>query len=298
MTEAPSLRTLVSDRGRRLAAVGIQPDEARLDAELLARHVLGWDRATFIVNEAGPVLPGFERAYATLCERRERREPMAYILGRCEFWGLEFDVTPAVLIPRPETEQIVEEALARYAGTGGPDRILDVGTGSGCLAVTLAREFPRARVVATDLSQEALAVASRNARRHGVERRVAFAEGSLFAPVEGLFDLIVSNPPYVPEHDREILQPEIRDHEPALALFAGSDGLEAIRPMVALARGHLRWEGWLIFEFGFGQADAVTALIAASGPWDDVALVPDLQGIPRTATLRCPAPAAVARASP
>lgn len=288
MTDAPSLRAFVLDRARRFAAAGIQPDEARLDAELLTRVLLGWDRATFIVNEGARVPPGFEQAYARLCERRERREPMAYILGRCEFWGLELEATPAVLIPRPETEQIVEEALARFAGTGGPDRILDIGTGSGCLAVALAREFPRARVVATDVSRAALDVAARNARRHDVETRVAFVRGSLFAPVEGRFDLMVSNPPYVPDGDRAALQPETRDHEPALALFAGPDGLEVIRPMMARARPHLRPGGWLLFEFGFGQADAVGALIEATGPWDDVALVPDLQGIPRTAVVRHP----------
>jgi release factor glutamine methyltransferase len=269
----------------RLAAAGIASDEAGLDAVLLARHVLGWDAATWIARETDPAPPGFVERYRELVARRTRREPMGYLLGRVEFWGLELEVSPAVLIPRPESEIIVEAALGAARGLPAP-LIVDVGTGSGCLAVALASALPAARILAIDVSAPALAVARRNAARHGVARRIALVRGDLLGPLRGEADLIVSNPPYVPRTERHNLQPEVRAYEPPEALFAGDDGLAVIRRLVAGAETHLRPGGWLIFELGIGQQPAVRALLEQSGRWHSIDIRPDLQGIPRTAMAR------------
>jgi release factor glutamine methyltransferase len=211
---------------------------------------------------------------------------MAYLLGAREFWGLMFEVTPAVLIPRPETEILVEAALELFPDTHATLHIADVGTGSGCLAVVLAKARPAARVVATDTSAAGLLVAQQNASRHGVESRVLFSYGDLFperlAPSFESFDLIVSNPPYVPEGDRATLQPDVRDYEPAEALFAGADGLDVIRRLVPAAGQRLKPGGYLVFEIGAGQKRAVTGLISASPSLRMLGLRNDLQGIPRT----------------
>ena len=272
----------------RLEAAGFSPADARVDARVLARHAFGLDEAGLIVRELdGPPTNGFAR-YVSLVARRASHEPVAYILGSREFYGREFEVTPAVLIPRPETELIVELALARFPDRRAPLEIVDVGTGSGCLAVTLALEFERALVVATDVSAEALEVASRNARRHGVASRVAFHQVSLVTSADKA-DLVVSNPPYVPIGQRHALPADVRDFEPHVALFSGADGLAIIRSLVrhvadagVLARG----TGWLLFEIGVGQADAVRRLLDEDGRYEDVTLADDLQGIPRTACAR------------
>jgi len=281
----PFLSHLARDAARRFQEAGIPPDESRLDAVLLARHVLGWDLATWIVHDGDPAPEDFTLRFGALAARRAAREPMAYILGRAEFWGLEFEITPAVLVPRPETEIVVEETLAR-AGRDASWRIADVGTGSGCIAVAVARWLPASDVVGIDLSDDALAVAERNAARHEVADRVRFCKGSLLAGVAGPFDAVVSNPPYVPEPDIEGLQPEVRDHEPRQALAGGPDGLDVIRELVPDAAASLRPGGWLLFEFGFGQADAVRAIIAAEPELELVHVRPDLAGIPRIAVAR------------
>jgi release factor glutamine methyltransferase len=282
---AGTLGAEVAAARERLAAAGIASDEAGLDAVLLARHVLGWDAATWIARETDPAPPGFVERYRELVARRTRREPMGYLLGRVEFWGLELEVSPAVLIPRPESEIIVEAALGAARGLAAP-LIVDVGTGSGCLAVALASALPAARILAIDVSAPALAVARRNAARHGVARRIAFVRGDLLGPLRGEADLIVSNPPYVPRTERHNLQPEVRAYEPPEALFAGDDGLAVIRRLVAGAETHLRPSGWLIFELGIGQQPAVRALLEQSGRWHSIDIRPDLQGIPRTAMAR------------
>jgi release factor glutamine methyltransferase len=282
---AGTLGAEVAAARERLAAAGIASDEAGLDAVLLARHVLGWDAATWIARETDPAPPGFVERYRELVARRTRREPMGYLLGRVEFWGLELEVSPAVLIPRPESEIIVEAALGAARGLAAP-LIVDVGTGSGCLAVALASALPAARILAIDVSAPALAVARRNAARHGVARRIAFVRGDLLGPLRGEADLIVSNPPYVPRTERHNLQPEVRAYEPPEALFAGDDGLAVIRRLVAGAETHLRPGGWLIFELGIGQQPAVRALLEQSGRWHSIDIRPDLQGIPRTAMAR------------
>jgi release factor glutamine methyltransferase len=282
---AGTLGAEVAAARERLAAAGIASDEDGLDAVLLARHVLGWDAATWIARETDPAPPGFVERYRELVARRTRREPMGYLLGRVEFWGLELEVSPAVLIPRPESEIIVEAALGAARGLPAP-LIVDVGTGSGCLAVALASALPAARILAIDVSAPALAVARRNAARHGVARRIALVRGDLLGPLRGEADLIVSNPPYVPRTERHNLQPEVRAYEPPEALFAGDDGLAVIRRLVAGAETHLRPGGWLIFELGIGQQPAVRALLEQSGRWHSIDIRPDLQGIPRTAMAR------------
>ncbi len=296
-----TLRELVLSARTRLAAAGIEPGEAAMDAELLAREVLGWDRARFLAHETEPPPPSLAGPFAALLARRERREPVSGILGRREFWGLDFEVTPDVLTPRPETEIIVEEAVARV--TGGPApigpaaaghpgerpaiRVADVGTGSGCLAVSLALEFPRATFVATDVSAAALEVARRNAARHGVLDRIDFRLTSLLDGIAPTLDLVVSNPPYVPTGDIPGLPPEVRDHEPRQALDGGADGLAAVRDLARSAAGVLAQGAWLVVEFGVGQEPGVRSAVTGAG-LDLVAIRPDLQGIPRTAVARKP----------
>jgi release factor glutamine methyltransferase len=214
--------------------------------------------------------------------RRAAREPLAYITGRREFWSLDFEVSPAVLIPRPETELLVEAACDQLRGRAQAV-VADVCTGSGCVAVAVARECPDARVLAMDVSPAALEVAKKNAVRHSVADRVLILEADLLEGVAGHFDVIVANPPYVPDVDRSSLQPEVRNYEPALALFGGSDGLDIIRRLVQQSAARLKGSGMLIFEFGIGQAQAVSDLICNTPGLTLRELRSDLQGIPRTA---------------
>jgi release factor glutamine methyltransferase len=263
-----------------IAAAGIRPEDAALDAEVLARKVLGCDRAGFVVRLRDEEPAVFAEAYGALVDRRCRREPVAYILGEREFWGLRFEVTPDVLIPRPETELIVEEALHLFPAGHAPAVIVDVGTGSGCLAVALAREFSSARVVATDISEKALAVARRNAARNGAAR-IEFRVGDLLEPVTETADLIVSNPPYVASGDAAGLMPEVREHEPHVALFGGPDGLSLFERLFPAAAVRIRPGGRLIVEVGYDQDDRVAALAASHG-WTLSHVRQDLQAITRT----------------
>ncbi len=270
-----------------LARAGIEPGEAAMDAELLLREALGgWDRARFLAHQDDPALEEVGRAFEALIERRARREPISLILGRREFRGLEFRVTCDVLTPRPETELVVEEALACAATLPPVAAVADVGTGSGCLAISLAVELPAASVLATDVSAAALAVARENAARHGVAGRIAFEQASLLGGATGLA-LVVSNPPYIPTRDIETLPPEVRVYEPRVALDGGPDGLDVVRALLAAASEALRPGGWLVFEFGDRQAEGVRAAVASS-PLEMVRVRADLQGIPRTAVVRRP----------
>jgi release factor glutamine methyltransferase len=266
-----------------LIGSGIPSPEAAIDAEVLARHVLGWDRARLVAYGRDPAPAGFEGAFQALVARRVTREPVALITGRREFWGLEFEVTTDVLIPRPETEFLVEEAVA-FARTAGCALAVDVGTGSGCIAVALAHELPDVRVIAIDSSRAALQVARLNAMKNGVSDRIEFVEGDLLDPVREKADLILSNPPYVADADAAALQPEVVQFEPHSALFGGADGLSVIRRLLVDAPAHLAPRGRLIVEFGFGQGAAVRQLACESG-WTVVQIRMDLQGIPRTAVL-------------
>ena len=285
-----SLHQIVVAARERLLRSGLPPDTAAIDAEVLARLVLGWDRARYLAERGDPPPSGFAAAYEPLLARRAAREPVAQILGRREFWGRDFEVSRDVLTPRPETEIVVEEAIdhagrLRGARPGAPLRLVDVGTGSGCLAITLALEVPGARVVATDISIAALAVARRNAGRLGAHG-VGFVETSLLEGLAPGFDVIVSNPPYVPLRVRRALSPDVRDYEPHEALFGGDDGLDVIRTLLDQAGDALAPDGVLIMEFGAGQDDEVRALFAERPDLDLLTVRADLQGIERVAVAR------------
>jgi release factor glutamine methyltransferase len=277
-----TVHDLVAVARQQLRAAGLAGEEADLDARLLAQHVLGWDAARFFASAHDPAPPGFSEEYQRLLARRVAREPFAYLVGHRDFWNLTFEVSPAVLIPRPETELVIETALERFPDRGAPIDVADVGTGSGCLAVSLACERAAAAVTATDISADALAVAARNAQQHQVADRVRVTRTSLLTDVPGPFDLIVANPPYVPDEERRLLAPEVAGFEPPVALFGGADGLDVIRGLLEQAATRLRPGGVLIFEIGAGQSDPVTDLISASVRLKMSEIRRDLQGIPRT----------------
>jgi len=272
----------VARAAAKLVAHGFAIVDAEADAAVLARHILNCDLADWLSHMRDEADAGFIAGLETAIDRRATREPVAYITEQREFYGRTFIVDGRVLIPRPETELIVDSVLGTvehrnsYSGT-----ICDIGTGSGCLAITLALELPKARVSATDISPDAVFLATVNAVSLGTSV-IRFGDGAFFADVAGTFDFIVSNPPYVANRDRDTLMPDVVDFEPAEALFSGDDGLDCIRELVRLAPERLNPGGRLIFEFGFGQADGVRALVDNS----DLKLVEiknDLQGIPRVA---------------
>jgi release factor glutamine methyltransferase len=279
----PSVADRLSAARARLEAAGIPPVDAAFDVEVLARHVLDWDRASLIARSRDAEPDGFPAGLDVLLARREALEPVAYIVGSREFWGLDFDVTRDVLIPRPETEIIVEEALA-FAREQPCRHVVDVGTGSGCLAVSIAHESPQIRVTAIDTSDAALAVARRNAARHGVLQRVTFRQGDLLHGLTESADLIVANPPYVPDADVAHLQEDVVRYEPHEALFGGPTGLEIVERLFKQAPHHLAQNGRLIVEFGFGQSEPVKRLAESAG-WQVVGIRGDLQSIPRTIVL-------------
>ena len=271
----------------RLRAAGIANGEAELDARLLAQHALGWDAVRLLTEGHNAEPPAdFAPVYERLVARRTAREPIAYIIGEQEFWGLSFEVSPAVLIPRPETELLVEALLDLFPRSGRPLRVADVCTGSGCVAVASASERAETRVVATDVSEDALALARRNALRHQVADRIELVRADLLEGLPGAFDAIVANPPYVPERDRASLAPEVREHEPAVALFAADEGLAVIRRLVTDSVDRLASGAVLICECGFGQADAVRELISDQRALRMIDFRRDLQGIERAAVAR------------
>ncbi|MBV8115783.1 MAG: peptide chain release factor N(5)-glutamine methyltransferase [Silvibacterium sp.] len=250
----------------------------RRDAELLLMQVMGCDRAYLLTHPEAELTPEQAAAYENWIARRSRNEPVQYITGEQEFFGLKLGVTPAVLIPRPETEHLVEAALTRADHSTGL-KIADVGTGSGAIAVALANALPRAQVTALDISPAALAVARENAERHGVAERIEFVESDLLGAVAGeSFDLIVSNPPYVAEC--EVLELQVRDFEPWIALYGGVEGLDVYRRLVPIAHKALKSRGWLLMEMGHDQRDALAEMLAS---WSKLSFINDLQGIPRVA---------------
>jgi release factor glutamine methyltransferase len=276
----------VSEARQRLRDAGITPTESDLDARLLAQHVLGWSTERYLTDAREPEPEGFRPRYDALVARRVTREPLAYIVGRREFWGLDLEVNADVLIPRPATELIIEAVQELFPDRMVPLSIADVCTGCGCVAVALAYERPGTRIRAVDISRPALEVAARNAARHGVADRVTFTHGDLLDGMTGTFDAIVANPPYVIDRARPALQPEVRDHEPSVALFGGIDGLSLVTRLVTAVPSRLRPGGYLIFEFGLGQDVEVENLIEASPELTLVGLRRDLQGIARTAIAR------------
>jgi release factor glutamine methyltransferase len=279
-----SLSETIAQARARLVASGVRPDEAAVDVDVYARTILGWDKATLLTNlrEAAPA--DLEPRFSEWIGRRERGEPTAYIVRTREFWGRPFLVTPAVLVPRPETEFIVEEAIPLIRDVAAP-RIADIGTGSGILAVTLAAELPAATVVATDLSGDALEVARENATRLGVANRVTFTRTSYLDDVGGVFDLVVANPPYVRDSDKPALARDVR-HEPDVALFGGPDGLRDVGGVLDAAVKKVTPGGWFVMEFGYGQEDDVRRLVAARTSLRVQRIRDDLQGIARTAVIQ------------
>ncbi len=303
----------------RLAA-GPHAERARADAELLMMQIVGRNRAYFVAHPEKLLSTQETTRYEAFIERRANGEPIQQITGEQEFCRMPFRVTPDVLIPRPETELLVEHVLHliplfhpkskhffsfRIIRTGSrakkrredvcnlevagwPPRILDVGTGSGCIAISIAHDWAEAEITAIDLSTSALEVARFNAESLGFTDHIRFLNGDLLTPVAGeRFEIVVSNPPYVPSGDRASLSVEVREYEPALALFAGDDGLDVYRRLIPAAIDALTPCGYLVLEIGFGQSKAITELIASAG-FEQIEFVPDLQNIPRVACARKP----------
>jgi release factor glutamine methyltransferase len=277
MSQANTLAAVLHRGVERLRAL----PNGRRDAQQLLLRMLQRDGAWLLAHPEATLNDEQARRYDDWLARRERREPVQYIVGEQEFYGLALKVTPDVLIPRPETEHLVEAALG-LAPHDRPVRICDVGTGSGAIAVALAHHLPLAEVTAVDKSTEALEVARGNAAQHGVSGRVRLLQSDLLGAVRGeRFDMVVSNPPYVATG--EMLEAQVRLYEPQQALYAGPTGLEVYRRLIPAARQALVDGGWLLLEIGYGQRDAVSALLVG---WDAVEFVDDLQGIPRVAIAR------------
>ncbi len=257
---------------------------------MLLLHTLGNSRASFYADPSRTLTPAELSSYDALIQRRLTNQPIQYIIGEQEFYGLALRVTPAVLIPRPETEHLVETVLSELDHST-PLRILDVGTGSGAIAIALAHHLPHAHVTAVDISPAALEIATANAARYHLTGRIDFLESDLLGGLAGTsfdadgWDAIVSNPPYVPSTDRDSLQPQVRDFEPSNALFAGPTGLDIYRHLIPQAHAALKSQGLLALEIGHGQRDQLAALFAG---WNGVRFVNDLQSIPRVAIARKP----------
>ncbi|RZU41629.1 peptide chain release factor N(5)-glutamine methyltransferase [Edaphobacter modestus] len=282
-----TLQQALLSAARQLAEDPQLSDTARRDAESLMLHTTGISRAALLADPARLLTPEQLRSYEASIARRLRHEPLQYITGAQEFYGLPFRVTPAVLIPRPETEHLVEAVLERLPH----DRslaIADIGTGSGAIVCALATHLPQANLLALDLSPPALEIAQANAVALNVSERILFVLSDLLDALprqqrQGAFDAIVSNPPYVPEEDAAELHPQVRDYEPASALFSGAGGLEIYKRLIPQAHEALKPEGLLALEIGHGQRDAVAGLLSG---WRDVDFVHDLQSIPRVALAR------------
>jgi len=273
-----SVQAAVAQGSARLAAAGV-PDAVR-DARWLMAHALGVDPGRLVLLAGDPLPPGVAARFDAMLSARAARQPVAQITGTRAFWGRAFTVTPDVLDPRPETETLVALALAEPFA-----RVLDLGTGSGCIAITLLAERPNARGVGADLSVPALAVAGANAARHGVADRLILTPSDWFADLGGTYGLIVANPPYIAADEMADLQPEVRDWEPWQALTDGADGLTAYRAIVAAAPAHLSMRGRLIVEIGATQGPAVAALFTTAG-LQEVAVHPDLAGRDRVVSGR------------
>jgi len=283
--ELTTLRDALEAGSHRLTEAGAT--SPRKNAESLLMYSLGRDRAYLYAHPERTLTGDEEFRFEAAVTRRERGEPLQYVTGHQEFWGLDLLVSPAVLIPRPETEHVVEAVLERARSIPSP-RIVDVGTGSGCIALALAQELPHAEIHGVDISSAALEVARANAQRLGFAERVRFQSSDLlgaFSKDTVGFDFVVSNPPYVSEADRESLQPEVRDFEPHAALFAGPMGLDVVRRLIPQAQRSLKSEGWLVMEIGKGQDAAVQEYLSS---WKNLRFVPDLQGILRVVVAQRP----------
>lgn len=266
---------------------GQRPEEARFAAERLLRHFLGLDRAQFFVKQQDPLPSDVWIAYKRVIEQKRVGIPLQHLIGTQEFYGRAFRVSREVLIPRPETEILVEEVLRQADASWGSEAcsVVDVGTGSGAIAVTLAAERPSWQVTAVDLSRSALRIARENAGRHGVEGRIRFLPGDLLAPLierRERVDMVVSNPPYIPSSEIPTLAPEVRDHEPKLALDGGADGLDVYRHiMIQLPYVTREQRGLIAMEVGIGQSEQVAQWLHRTFPKSECRIVPDLAGIER-----------------
>ncbi len=285
-----TLRSVLREAAETLSSNHIE--QTRLESGILLAHVLGLRKEDIIIYSEQELTDPQEEKFQQLVERRCRKEPLAYIVGHREFWSLEFKVNPKVLIPRPETEGVVERLL-NLAGDETSEkviRMLDVGTGSGILAIVAALEFPKARITAVDNSGDALEVARENALRHQVAERIEFLEMDLMRdwdlPKNDLYDYILSNPPYITSRELKQLMPDVRDYEPREALDGGPDGLACYRCIVANAFPYLKPGGHLIFEVGDDQAEPVQQSLQAHGGLDEIEIVQDLSGRDRVVSAR------------
>jgi release factor glutamine methyltransferase len=279
-----TLQQAIQSAAEQLAADRHLQDTARRDAETLLMHTASLSRVDLLTHPTRELTEDQLAAFEAAIFRRRRHEPIQYITGQQEFYGLTLAVTPAVLIPRPETEHLVEAVLERLP-KDRPVSIADIGTGSGAIAIALASNLPHAEVTAIDLSPSALDVAESNARTHGLDGQIHFLLSDLLealpAPQQtDYFDAIASNPPYVPTDDSPLLHPQVREHEPSTALYAGPDGLEIYRRLIPQAQKALKPGGLLALEIGHGQQDALANLLRG---WSNVCFLDDLQGIPRVA---------------
>jgi release factor glutamine methyltransferase len=280
------VRVLIESAAHNLAAVGIE--SSRLDAEVLMAEAAGVTREAIVTGSFG-LSPAILKKFEAMVARREKREPVAYIVGHKEFYSLDFEVSPAVLIPRPETEFVVTVALKSIAGKANA-RMLDIGTGSGAIAIAIAVNAPTAQVTAADISADALEIASRNARRHGVEDRIKLRRADCFDILDGgaalgTFDAIVSNPPYLDDAEITALEPDVRIFEPRVALCGGARGLRILGKIASQAGAHLEADGELIMEMGMGHAgDAVRIIVHAGLRVVDV--INDFAGHPRVVRAR------------
>lgn len=274
----PAIKHVLHHATQNLQAAGI--DTARLDARVLLKHVTGRDD-TWLLAHGDEALPEAEAAaYEKAIQRRLRYEPVAHITGKKEFWGLDFTVNTATLVPRPDSEILVEAVLRRYAEQPQDICLLDLGTGSGCLLIALLHAMPMASGVGIDISLQALATAGRNATQLGVAPRARWLASDWLAAVDGRFACVLANPPYIPLEDKAALAPDVRNWEPEQALFAGKDGLEAYKRLARETGDVITGNGRLFMEIGQGQAAAVTDIMQEHG-WRLVKTYPDLAGIPR-----------------
>ena len=276
---------ILNESTKALEAVEIP--SARLDAEVLLSFCLGCDRLEFYKNPDMTISEAKLSTFRNLIARRLQWEPVAYITGRKEFWSFSLDVNNSVLIPRPDTEIIVEEALNICRKIDSSEiKILDIGTGSGAIALALASEITGAKVVATDISPAALNLAQKNATALGLKEKIYFQQGDLFEPVDGIFDIIVCNPPYISAQDYEKLPAGVKDYEPQDALLAGKSGLEFYEKLIYQAAGFLQKNGRLLLEIGAKQETGVRGIMEAAGIYDSVEMRKDYAGLPRVIKAR------------
>lgn len=278
--------------------------DSKAEAEYLLSHVLNCKRSGLYLNCLNTIAFGDMQIFIDFIERRIKREPSQYIIGEQGFWGLTFKVAPDVLIPRPETELLVEKALetvnckllnvdnrrkqtnsiSQFPVHSSQFTILDLCTGSGCIAISLAKEIPECKVYAADVSEKALSVARENTKQHGVADKIQFLQGNLFEPFKAMdikFDLIVSNPPYISKKMLHELEPEVKDYEPLTALYGGEDGLDFYRMIISESPAYLTQGGWLMLEMGYGQAEEIKEMMEQSKTFEHIAIKKDLAGIER-----------------